>query len=456
VVNVLAFVTDDAEPEAPSTSRTGLTTELIVDPDAKHRLMRRFHLIAEAGPAAGARFTSTGERAVIGSHASCDLVVQDRTVSRFHCEVTLADKQLAVADLGSRNGTVVNGVTIGTARVADGAVLHLGHTRVRCEISSEHIKIPLSPHDRFGRLVGGSAAMRTLYTLLDKAAASDATVLLLGETGTGKELAAESIHEASARASGPCLVLDCGALPAGLLESELFGHEQGAFTGASATRIGIFEAANGGTVFLDEIGELATDLQPKLLRVLEEREVRRVGGSRVIPLDVRVIAATNRNLRAEVNEHRFRSDLYYRLAVVELHMPPLREHKSDLPQLARHLLAQLAEGEVPAELTSKEFLAELANHEWPGNVRELQNHLARCLALKRHVPVERIGQASVEPQVDLQLPYRVARERWLHTFESQYLAGLIRGHAGNVSAAARAAGIDRNYLYRLLWRHGLR
>jgi transcriptional regulator with PAS, ATPase and Fis domain len=252
------------------------------------------------------------------------------------------------------------------------------------------------------------------------------------------------VHRAGERHDKPFVVVDCSALPPHLLESELFGHEKGAFTGAQARRLGAFEVAHGGTVFLDEIGELAPDLQPKLLRVLERQEVKRVGADRYQKVDVRIIAATHRNLRSDVNVKRFRSDLYYRLAVLVVTLPPLRERVDDLPLLIAHLLAALGAGETEtARLRTPAFLAELAAHRWPGNVRELRNYLERSMALS--------GTPSMEPASEVR-SYKQAKQRWEHA----YVEELLRAAGGNVTAAAREAGLDRAAFYRLLWRHGMR
>jgi DNA-binding NtrC family response regulator len=302
--------------------------------------------------------------------------------------------------------------------------------------------------------------MRRAFALLERAATSDATVLLEGETGTGKEVAAESIHMESARRDGPFVVVDCAAIPQELLESELFGHEKGSFTGAMSAREGAFEAASGGTIFLDEIGELGLDLQPRLLRVLERKQVKKVGSNRYVPVDVRVVAATNRNLWREVNERRFRSDLYYRLAVVEVRLPPLRERREDLAKLVEHLLSTLgaAGSEGATSLVTDSFLAELARHEWHGNVRELRNYLERCLALRERLP---LGQDAVDAPAhgdlpDVNQPLKIARERWTRILERRYVEAVLARHGGNVAAAAREAGVDRMHFYRLLWRYGLR
>ncbi|HZO13867.1 MAG TPA: sigma 54-interacting transcriptional regulator, partial [Polyangiaceae bacterium] len=281
----------------------------------------------------------------------------------------------------------------------------------------------------------------------------DAVVLLEGDTGTGKELAAESIHDESTRRDQPFLVVDCASIPSDLLESELFGHERGAFTGASATREGAFEAATGGTIFLDEIGELPLELQPKLLRALERKQVKRVGSNRYTTVDVRVVAATNRNLRREVNERRFRSDLYYRLAVIEIRLPSLRERFDDLPLLVDQLLASMGAVDHP-DLRSPAFLEELGRHAWSGNIRELRNYLERCLVLRSRAPLENEAAEPLLP--DAGQPLKTARERWNRALERRYVEEVLRRCGDNVAAAARAAEVDRMYFYRLLWRHGLR
>jgi DNA-binding NtrC family response regulator len=317
-----------------------------------------------------------------------------------------------------------------------------------------------SERERFGRMVGRSHAMQSVFDVLGKASHSDATILIEGETGTGKEVSAEAIHRGSRRKDKPFLVVDCGAMPPQLLESELFGHERGSFTGAVAARQGVFEAASGGTVFLDEIGELSIDMQPKILRVLERREVRRVGTNNYVPINVRLVAATNRSLREQVAAQKFRSDLYYRLAVVELKLPPLRERVTDLPVLVEHIMGNLGpiDEQTATVIRSPEFLGALALHSWPGNIRELRNYLERCVALRDFGPPNIVESVSATPEsaVNSGQPLRVARDTWVSSFEKRYLQELLRLHENRVSAAARAAGVDRIYFYRLLWKHGLR
>ncbi|MEJ7602659.1 MAG: sigma 54-interacting transcriptional regulator [Kofleriaceae bacterium] len=396
------------------------------------------------------------ERLVIGADARADLVLADPTLSKFHCEIRITDGGCFVRDLGSRNGTTVDRIPILEAPLRDGAVLGLGRTELRFEVGHQRRERVLSRHDHFGRLRGASVPMRAVYALLEAAAASTTTVLLQGESGTGKDLAAESLHLESPRREGPFVVVDCGAIPGPLLEAELFGYEAGSFTGATGTRIGAFEASHGGTLLLDEIGELALDLQPKLLRAIDRREIQRIGGSTRIPVDVRVVAATNRDLRQEVNARRFRSDLYFRIAVLVVTMPPLRERTTDLPLLVAAILDDLGDREsaMARSLAGGELLPELLRHGWPGNVRELRNYLESALVRQDHAIA--LTTPPNEPAIDVALPLRVVRETWSRHVERRYLERLLMVHGGNVSAAARAAGVDRVHLHRLLSRAGLR
>jgi transcriptional regulator with PAS, ATPase and Fis domain len=421
--------------------------------DGEHTLVQRFWLLVVAGPDTGATYTSAGERTTIGTYDTADLVLHDATVSRFHCEITPLRGRPLLRDLGSLNGTSVNGVAVAAAHLHSGATLSMGRTQIRFDVGAEQVKIPISDKTRFGVMVGRSTAMRRAFALLERAAATDSTVLLEGEVGTGKQAAAESIHRESARRDGPFIVVDCSAIPGDLLESELFGHEKGALIGADADRAreGAFEAAQGGTIFLDEVGELPLELQPKLLRLLERREVKRVGSTRYTPVDVRVIAATSRNLRAEVNAKRFRSDLYYRLAVLEVRLPPLRERLDDLGVLVGHFAPSGADAKLggSAELggrSGNELIARLARHTWPGNVRELRDHIERTIGRSD-------GTAPAEPPaVDLTQPLYRARDVWLRALERRYAEGQLGRHDNDLGAAARAAGVDRIDFYRLLSR----
>lgn len=352
---------------------------------------------------------------------------------------------------------LVSGQLVRDAAVIDGSVLRLGNSEVRVHMDLGDGEVTASSRASFGSLVGTSAAMRELFFQLEQIAPTEATVLIEGETGTGKEGVAESIHDASGRSAGPFMVVDCGATPAALLESEWFGHEAGAFTGASQQRIGSFERASRGTLFLDEIGELPMELQPKLLRALESREIRRVGGTATIACDLRIIAATNRDLRSEVNRGAFRADLYYRLAVVRVELQPLRDRPDDFPVLISHLLGALgADPQMIADLTSAASLAELTAAAWPGNVRELRNYLQQCVVFgERRAPGQpRTPRPSTV--IDPTLPYEIARRSALDAFERGYITAMLERCEQNVARAAREAGLNRAYFHRLLRRYGLR
>jgi transcriptional regulator with PAS, ATPase and Fis domain len=400
---------------------------------------------------------STG-RLTIGTHESNDLRLSDPKVSRFHCEIILDGPDARVRDLGSRNGTVVDGVRVTDAFLKSGSLLVLAGVALRFELQGQVSKLAISPKRSFHGVIAESIPMRAALAIVERAAASDVTVLLEGETGTGKGKIAEAIHAGSVRSEEPFVVVDCGAIPQSLIESELYGHERGSFTGAAERRSGAFEEADGGTIFLDEIGELPIEQQPKLLRALESREIRRVGSNAHQKVDVRIIAATNRDLRREVNAGRFRADLYFRLAVMRIAVPPLRERTQDLLPLARELLGAMgATPAMAAKLLTPELVASLERGAWPGNVRELRNHLERCLAFEEALPIDEAvaaGPAASAPAaVDASVPYAEARRRALEAFEAGYVKDLLARHGGKMTQAAAAAGIDRVYLYKLVKRH---
>ncbi len=435
-------------------SDNDLITEAVQPPARGLGTVRRFRLSVVEGGGAGASWSSDSDRCSIGSHASNDMVLEDSAVSRFHCEITVDPSGPRIRDLDSRNGTTVDGLRIRDAWLRTGCIVNVGRTALSFDLADDMNRVPISEATEFGSLVGASIGMRAAFARLERAAKSESTVLVEGETGTGKEGAARSIHDAGPRANAPFIVVDCASVPATILESELFGHERAAFTGATGRRVGAFEQADGGTVFLDEIGELPLDLQPKLLRVLERREIRRLGSNDYKHIDIRLVAATNRDLRSEVNSGGFRADLYYRLAVLRIELPPLRTRPKDIPVLLERMLPSLGATEEQAEaLLAKDHIAALQRGAWPGNVRELRNYLERCLVFEEApLPADEPGEA---PTADVE-EFVVARRSALAAFERSYLEALLARYPRNISAAARAAGIDRNYLYRLLRRSGLR
>jgi transcriptional regulator with GAF, ATPase, and Fis domain len=381
--------------------------------------------------------------------------LSDETVSRIHLEIANRAEGIKVRDLGSTNGTWLDeGVRIAEALVPSGTVIRLGRTQVRIDALSEQVSESLSPLPSFGDLIGVSPAMRSIFALLERVAPTNETVLITGETGTGKEVCAHSIVERSGRATAPLVVVDCGAMPPALLESELFGHKRGAFTGAVSDHQGAFERANGGTVFFDEVGELPLELQTRLLRAVENRWIRRVGGTRKIPLDIRIIAATNRCLEEEVNRGAFRADLYYRLSVVQVRLPPLRERPQDIGPLATNIL--LESGASEQFNLDDETLARLQRYSWPGNVRELRNYLRRLTLGEREAPgAQPAAVAETGQTIDLSVSFREAKEAAVARFERAYLTALMRSASGNVSQAARMAQTDRTHLSRLLNKYGL-
>jgi DNA-binding NtrC family response regulator len=404
----------------------------------------------------------------IGSHASNDLVLKDPLVSRFHCELTRGASGWRVVDSGSLNGTRVGGVR---ARDADlelpSCPIELGASRIIARELRSTGKETLVRTPSFGAMYGSSVVMRRLFDRMKHAARSDSDVLIEGESGTGKELVTRELVQRSSRADKPFVVVDCGAISPNLIESELFGHTRGAFTGADRARVGAFEDANTGTLFLDEIGELPLEVQPKLLRVLAEREIRRMGENQRRKIDVRVVAATNRKLEREVNQGRFREDLFFRLSVVTLRVPPLRDRIEDVPMLVYSFLDAL-DANSKADLFTPEVMAEMRRYEWPGNVRELRNFVERRIifggSAEAAGEVDEVDEVNERPSspapapasVNIEVPFKQAKEAVVEAFEKRYLAALLEWSEGNVSRAARKANIDRVYLHRLLRHYSLK
>jgi len=445
--------------------------------------------VALSGPLCGEAFPLDGSEWVVGRDPGNPLSIPDRLMSRRHCAVSVANGQFRLRDLGSSNGTFVNGIPVeqhvlehgDRIRAGDSVLMFLnagapsstalpgpgpvderttringarpaGACRGAASDSASDIlaevlagRVSLQAHD----MIGDGPAMRLVYSRIRKLAPSDCTVLISGETGTGKELAARAIHQNSRRARRPFVAINCAALTEALLESELFGHEKGAFTGAHSLKKGKFEIADGGTIFLDEVGELAAPLQAKLLRALQHHEFERVGGTRTVRVDVRVIAATNRDLAAEVTGGRFRQDLWYRLNVVSVTMPPLRERREDIASLAAHFAAKYARGRA-VEL-SPDALSALAAHDWPGNVRELENAIERAVVLgssdrisAEDLPEILAGQGEPESGGV------AAFHDGVRDVKRRMILDAIERSGGNYAAAARLLGLNPTYLHRLL------
>ncbi len=433
-------------------------------PDSTHvlsshkREIERFRIRVMSGPDAAAVVDSDGVELTVGSAPGNHLRLADPAVSRHHCTFRLTPAGVELRDLGSTNGTTLGGYRMSVAFVSHGAVIGVGESLLSFEETSEKVTEPISAEPCFGPVLGQNQAMRRLFAIAKRIAPSDATVLLEGETGTGKGMIASAIHDASPRASNPFVVVDCGALPPTLIESELFGHEKGAFTGAKAARSGLFESASGGTVFLDEIGEMPRELQPKLLRVLENREIRRIGSDSRVPVDIRIIAATNRDLRRDVNTGAFRSDLWYRLNTFRLEVPPLRDRLDDIPLLVAHFYSQLADD--PSSSPPTELVSAMSRGLWPGNVRELRSAVERAIIFDNPEAWNESDvapPATPEPSVfEPSVSFRAAKLRATRRWERAYLEELMRRHDGNLSRAARAARMDRGYLRELLRRHEIR
>jgi DNA-binding NtrC family response regulator len=444
---------------------------------------RRLRLEVVRGPDKKKRVDLDRDRMVVGTHEQCDLVLTDPTVSRQHFEIELVPQGYAIRDLDSLNGLYAEDLRIHEIVVTKGLQLALGETRIKLTPLDDTVDLPLPRETRCGPLVGRSPTMRRVFELVRKVGPTDATVLLTGESGTGKEVAARAVHEHSRRAGGPFVVVDCAGLPPTLIESELYGHERGAFTGAERARVGAFEAATGGTLFLDEIGELPLELQTRLLGVIERRQVQPLGSIEVRKTDVRLVATTNRDLRREVNRETFRADLYFRLAVVCIHMPPLRERPEDIPLYVESFLADQAAAGF-AFTIDPDTVQQLARRPWPGNVRELRNVLERAAALGEveapspgspglgsgpehtapaRLPHERIAalppviapdphepRPTLAVDVDPSVPFETGKALLVGQYEQAYVKALMQAHDGNITRAARAAEIDRVCLLRLL------
>ena len=416
---------------------------------------RKTRLSVISGPDAGLSLEIASGAVRIGTAAENDLILTDETVSRRHCEVIPTPNGIRVRDDGSTNRVVVGDALVVDATFTGPFRIELGNTVITISPLSEVVCREQLDADRFGDLLGKAPPMQELFADLQRIAPTELSLLIEGETGTGKELVADSVHRASPRAEGPFVTFDCSSVAPSLAESELFGHERGAFTGAVGSRAGIFEQASGGTIFLDELGELPKELQPKLLRVLEKREVRRIGGTRTIPIDVRLICATNRNLRAEVARGSFREDLYFRVAGARVYVPPLRERMSDLPRLIGSFLAACHPprtlNDVPEHVWEM-----LRSYRWPGNVRELRNAVQRMLVTPDRVLEPERSDPEYPPSVSEDLsPLRVARREAADAFERRYVQALLLRADGNITRAAALGEVSRQVIHSLITKHGL-
>ncbi len=451
-------------------------------PTVRH--LRKSKVVVVSGPDAGREYELTKQRVGGGRSIINDIPLTDKAVSGTHFEIVGEDDGYRLVDLNSTNGTFVGEIRIKEIYLRPGTQFRVGHTELRFQPLQDVVEIALSQRDRFDSVIGSSVKMREIFATLEKVAPSDLTVMLTGETGTGKELVARSIHNMSPRRQKPFVVLDCGAIPRELIESTLFGHEKGAFTGAVGQHKGCFEQAQGGTIFLDEIGELDIGLQPKLLRVLENRELKRVGGDKLIKIDVRVLAATNRDLRKMVNQGTFREDLYFRLSVILVENPPVRERKEDIPQLVHHFLAEVAKRRGMALNIAVDAMSSLMGHDWPGNVRELRNVVERAASLCDQPTITRAdmvfgrdsfpvapsaltargastpsaggGGGAVNPALlGPGVTFKDAKQQVLDEFERLYLGELLNRNKGNITRSAHEAGLTRYHLRELLKRHNL-
>jgi transcriptional regulator with GAF, ATPase, and Fis domain len=430
-------------------------------------------LVVVSGSCRGQR-VKVGARLTIGKAPDNGLVLPDDTVSRHHCELERTALGIVVRDLGSTNHTRVGRTAVREAVIESGSTIVVGSVELLLRGEPNRAQILPSEATSFGEALGSSLPMRQIFGVLERIAPTDASVLLEGETGTGKDVLARSIHQGSPRKEHPFVVVDCGAISYNLIESELFGHERGAFTGAVAARQGAFEIAGHGTVFLDEVGELPLDVQPKLLRVLESGEYRRVGANKALRATARIVAATKRNLKEEVERGKFREDLYFRLSVVPVTVPPLRMRREDIPALVEQFLGLARKRDPSASAVSltKATVSALSAHDWPGNVRELRNVLDRAIYIaaaggEREIrlvdlPVSPASAAQPSsahggyPAFESDKSYREIRADFESEFERRYVAWLLDRHDGNISAAAREAKMDRKHLYDLARKRGLR
>ncbi len=450
------------------------STQILKSDETKEVVsLRKCQLKVMEGPDKNKKMDLERKPIRMGKKEDNDFPLTDNTVSRYHLLIEQKVDSFLLKDLDSTNGTFINDMRVKEAYLTPGDIISLGNTKVEFLAFDEKVQIEPSTQTQFSELVGKSRKMRQIFGILEKISPSLATVIIEGQTGTGKELVARAIHQHSLRKEKPFVVFDCSAVAPNLIESELFGHEKGSFTGAIKDRKGAFEAANGGTIFLDEIGELTLDLQPKLLRALEQREVRRVGANEPVKVDVRVVCATNRSLSEEVTAGRFRQDLYYRLSVVKVHLPSLSERPEDIPLIIEKFLTEgrfnrFPDGSLKVTRVEDDALKMLQRYQWPGNVRELSNIIERTVSLVDgqtirasdlsyvFQEIDSVNETTERISIDTSLPFKEAKQKVVEVFEKDYLVDLLTRYNFNVSRAAREAKVDRKHLRNLLKKYDIK
>jgi len=446
-----------AESSSPVAPRTMLGRRAVPDRIA----VQEFHLVLMNTHQAGTIFAVAAQTIKVGKAPDNDLILDDPTVSRNHLVIQRQGDRFLVQDLDSTNGTFIDGAQVREAYLRAGAVLEVGDVKLRFQPEISAVEIAPTSEEKLGEMTGKCLPMRQIFALLKRIAPTDSTLLLIGETGTGKGAAARAIHKLSRQSAGPLVVFDCASVSNSLIESELFGHEKGSFTGAVAQRIGCLERANGGTLFLDEIDDLGLELQPKLLRAIEEREFRRLGNSDAhIGFDARIVVASKKDLWVEAQAGRFREDLYFRLSVFTVNLPPLRDRKEDISLLVNAFAGEDLWDRLPPQVR-EQFTA----HSWPGNVRELRNalerarHMVEIPELDRHALLQEPARTSAAPgpmvPVSYQGSFKECKDGLIRNFEREYLTRLLQKSKGNVAKAAREADLDRKHLYSLLHKYHL-